>query len=212
MNIKQAIIFDLEGVVIDTEPIWDEINIEFLARRNIKPDLHAIKLQTMGRTIEEGIAVMMKDYGFKGNLTNMVNERRKIAENLLLKEINFIAGFEDFFKSVKDLYQVAVATSMERLFFNDVDKRLNLTHLFNGHIYSIEDIGFVSKPNPEIFLHAAFKLGVKPQDCTVIEDSPHGVTAANRAHMYSIAITTTTTKEKLEHADLIVDKYNEIKI
>jgi HAD superfamily hydrolase (TIGR01509 family) len=209
---KQAIIFDLEGVVIDSEPIWDQINTEFLTKRNINPDVHQIKIHTMGKTMEEAIAIMMQMYNFKGKLKDLVKERRDIAERLLRSEISFIPGFKGFFKKIKPSYKVAVATSMERLFFRDVDDRLKLTRLFEGHIYSIEDIGFVAKPKPDIFLHAAIKLSVEPKACIVIEDSPNGVRAAKSADMYCIALTTSTSKEKLANADEIAVAYSEINI
>ena len=66
------------------------------------------------------------------------------------------------------------------------------------------------KPDPQVFLMAAERLGVDPQHCAVVEDAPAGVEAANRAHMLSIALTGTATRAQLAHADLIVDSLREL--
>jgi beta-phosphoglucomutase len=62
------------------------------------------------------------------------------------------------------------------------------------------------KPDPQVFLLAAERLGVPPTRCAVVEDAPQGVEAANRAGMASIGLTGTTTREKLAHARLVVDR------
>ena len=66
------------------------------------------------------------------------------------------------------------------------------------------------KPSPQAFLLAAEKLGVKPEDCLVIEDAVAGVSAAKRAGMKCIAVTTTNPREKLHEADLVVDSLAEV--
>jgi beta-phosphoglucomutase len=66
------------------------------------------------------------------------------------------------------------------------------------------------KPDPQVFLMAAERLGVSPADCAVIEDAAAGVEAANRAGMTSIALVGTTTRDKLSHARLVVDRLHEL--
>jgi beta-phosphoglucomutase-like phosphatase (HAD superfamily) len=66
------------------------------------------------------------------------------------------------------------------------------------------------KPDPQVFLLAAERLGVPPAACAVIEDAVHGITAANRAGMTSIGLTGTATRDRLEHAQLIVDSLREL--
>jgi beta-phosphoglucomutase len=101
---------------------------------------------------------------------------------------------------------------MERHFLQDVDQRLQLFEMFNGHVYSIEDIGFIPKPKPDIFLYTATQLGVNPVNCAVIEDAPNGIQAANTANMRSIGITASVSRELLVMAGIIVDSFAEIKL
>ena len=66
------------------------------------------------------------------------------------------------------------------------------------------------KPDPQVFQLAASRLGVAPDHCVVVEDAVHGIEAANRAGMKSIALTGTSTREQLASADLIVDSLREL--
>ncbi|OGE37956.1 hypothetical protein A3B45_03900 [Candidatus Daviesbacteria bacterium RIFCSPLOWO2_01_FULL_39_12] len=210
MNKIEAIIFDMEGVVVDTEPLWDEVAKIFLSRRNFIYDRATLKPLMMGRTMEEGIKIWQEHYDFKGDIKQQAEERRQIVRKVFASGSSFVDGFIDFFNSIKDNYKTAIATSSEREFLKLFNERLNLNGLFGNHIYSIADIGHISKPNPDIYLQAAKNLGVPPTLCVGIEDAPNGIEALRRAGMKSVAITTSTTKENLSSADLIVDSFSEI--
>jgi beta-phosphoglucomutase len=213
----KAIIFDLEGTIIDTEEIWDECAKQFLKRHDRIWDREATKHLLMGGTITGGAVIMRDQYKFEGDPATLTPEvlgaeRRAIFEELLGREVEFTPGFREFYDRIQPTYQLAIATSMERQFLNDVDQRLHLTKLFHHHIYSIQDIGFVPKPEPDIFLHTAAQLGAEPAECLVVEDAPLGVEAARRAGMRVAAITFTSTRERLAAADQIVDHFSEIKL
>lgn len=209
-----AILFDLEGTIIDTETIWDECSTEFLRRHGHAYNLEETKHLMMGRTLEEGAAILRDHHGFTGDAKALAQERREIFAELLEKEVQFEPGFEDFFAKIKSDYPVAIATSMERPFLAKVEHHLHLSEYFGEHIYSIADIGFIAKPSPDIFLYAAKKLGVDPASCLVLEDAPHGVTAAKAAGMDCAAVTFSTTRERLTAAgaDQVVDAFDQIKL
>jgi len=206
-----AIIFDLEGVIVDSEKHWDKCAIIFLGRHGFKYEREPHKPLLMGKTLEEGVMIWKKMIGLKGNTKKLAQERRDIIKDLYY-DTNFATGFMSFFKKVSGKYKVGVGTSIERPFLKIVDDKLGITKLFNNQVYSIEDIGFISKPNPDIFLHVANKLRVKPKDCVVFEDSPNGVESAKRAGMICVAITTTTDPKKLSKADLIIDSFSDVKL
>lgn len=209
-----AVIFDLEGVVVDSEPIWTKADLIFLKNHGVEITLEEyeadIKHLLMGLVLRDGIDLIKKHYGFPEDPLALAEERRSIVRSLFGDEVTFIPGFVEFHSSIQDLYPTAVATSLERHFLAPLDKRLLLSERFNGNLYSVEDIGFISKPDPAIFLHVARELQVHPQNCLVIEDAPNGVEAARRAGMRCIALTTSSPKERLVHADLVVDSYQEI--
>lgn len=212
MSKTTAIIFDLEGVIVDSEPLWSKADEEFLKRHNIPFGEYEEfwKPQLMGRSLPEGADMLRKHYGLKGSVEELTQTRRDIVKELFAEELTFIDGFTDFFGSILGLHKLGIATALEKKFIESVNSRLKLTSMFGKHIYSIEDIGFISKPNPDIFLHVAKKLKVDPINCIVVEDAPNGVEAAKRAGMKCIAITTSTTREKLGQADLVIDNYTQV--
>lgn len=211
---KKAIIFDLEGVIVDTEPLWSRADEEFLKRHNLPFTNYEIdwKPKLMGRNLVEGATMFRDCFEIVETAEELAKQRREIARELFISELKFITGFETFFVATSTKYKMGVATSLERSFLASIDSRIGLSTMFDNHVYSAEDIGFISKPNPGIFLHAAKKLGVKHFDCIVVEDSPLGIEAAKRAGMRCIAITTSTTRDRLSHADFIVDAYSEIDV
>jgi len=209
-----AVIFDLEGVVIDSEPIWTKADLIFLKNHGVEISSEeygaGIKQLLMGLVLRDGIALMKKYYGFPEDPVALAEERRGIVRSLFGDEVTFIPGFVEFHRGIRDTYQTAVATSLERYFLASLDRKLELSERFKGNLHSVEDIGFISKPDPAIFLHAARVLQVNPQNCLVIEDAPNGIEAARRAGMRCIALTTSSPRERLMKADLIVDRYEEV--
>lgn len=205
-----TIIFDAEGVVIDTETIWDRGQEEFLHRRGFVYDRERIKPLLTGRTLVEGVRVMQEAYGFGGDPDDLARERADIVRELFATEVGFIDGFEAFYEKVRDSYKTCIATAMDRDLLTLVVRHLGLSQLFAGHIYTVADVGFRSKPNPDVFLYAAKQLASEPDTCVVIEDAPHGIEAARRAGMRSIGISTTYEHDKLLAADVVVDGFGEI--
>jgi HAD superfamily hydrolase (TIGR01509 family) len=205
-----TIIFDAEGIVIDTETIWDKGQAIFLQRRGFVYDRERIKPLLTGRTLAEGVEVMKQAYRFDGDTEALARERADIVRELFMHETTFIDGFLPFFATVRDHYKTCIATAMDQELLKLVDQHLNLSTLFENRIYTLDKVGFRSKPNPDIFLYAAQQLGSAPENCVVIEDAPHGIDAAKRAGMRCIAISTTYDAGKLQLADLIVNAYAEI--
>lgn len=205
-----TIIFDCEGVVIDTETIWDKGQEEFLGRRGYSYDRSRIKPLLTGRTILEGVHVMQNIYGFDGDPATLAKERMDIVEKLLCSEATLIKGFHSFFSKIHNCYKTCIATSMDKFLLNLVDERLGLSRMFNGKIFTLADVQYRSKPNPDIFLYAANCLSSEPSRCMVIEDSPYGLEAAHRAGMKCTAITTTYPANLLMVADIVVNTFSQI--
>jgi len=142
---------------------------------------------------------------------NIALERKEIIDELFDRSIHFIDGFMPFITWLKTTnLKKGVATAMNKHLMTKVERQLNLRDHFQEHIYFIEDVGNRSKPEPDVFLFAAEKLNVDPQNCLVIEDAPHGIEAAKRAGMTNIGIATTFTKEHLKEADFAAADFLEI--
>jgi len=212
LNHIRGIIFDAEGVVVDTEILWDKSQEILLGRRGLAYDRVYLKPRMAGQTLLEGADLMVKYYHLDERPEDIAKERKELIYDLFEHEMSYMHGFLAFFNSLKNNgLKKGIATAMEKVLMEKVEKKLNLTKLFGSHIYFIEDVGNKSKPAPDVFLFAAEKMGVKPSECLVIEDAPHGIEAANRAGMISIGLTTTFKKELLTRANFIAENYLDIK-
>jgi beta-phosphoglucomutase len=207
-----TIIFDNEGVIVDTERVWDKELEIFLGRRGIEYDKARIKHLLSGKSIKDGVNILKLEYSITGDERVLFNERHAIVKNLLKADISFIEGFRDFYKVVKNEYKTCIATSMDEELLNIINKRLFLSRLFGGNIYTLKQVGYKSKPCPDIFLYAAKELKSNPDNCLVIEDSPNGIEAALNAGMKCIGLATTYPDEKLKNADFIVKSFSEINL
>lgn len=206
----EAIIFDMDGVVLDSERLFDQANEQFLQRFGKKYDRKKIKPLLSGRTLLESTQLLMEKYGITGDVEALTQERLERRKQVYA-EATFIPGFLEFLKFVEGYpFRKAIATSTSTELIEIADRRLQLTQKFNGHIYSVSSIGCHSKPAPDIFLYTAEKLQTSPESCVVIEDATLGVQAALAAQMKVIGITTTYSRIQLSGATFIVDSYKEI--
>ena len=205
-----GILFDAEGVVIDTEPIWDESQKQFLSRRGISYERTKLKPLLSGRTLAEGCAIMQSLYSYPGRIEDHIEERRKLMLNLMSTQTSFIEGFQPFWEEIRAHYKAALATAMDVELFDIVDRRLGLRALFQGNVSTLRDVQFRSKPNPDLFLYAANKLGLPSNRCAVIEDAPLGIKGALNAGMLAVGLTTTYEAGLLSEAHWICSSFKEI--
>ncbi len=208
----KAIIFDAEGVVVDTEILWDKSQEVLLERRGLKYDREYLKPKMAGQTLLEGAQLMVDYYKLDEDAQLIAQERKELIHDLFENEINYIDGFLQFMDTLKTTgLAISIATAMDKILMKKVEAKLKLSQIFSEHIYFIEDAGNKSKPEPDVFLLAANKMGINPSSCLVLEDAPHGIEAASRAGMQSIGITTTFSKAHLAEASFVVDNFKEIR-
>jgi beta-phosphoglucomutase len=204
-----TVIFDGEGVVIDTEGAWDLAQEEFLRRRGLSYDRARLKPLLTGRSSAEGIEVLRRTYRLEEDPAAMELERREIMKERLAEGVRYVEGFERFFERISGLYKTGLATAMDLDLFEIADACLNLRGLFSGNVFTL---GYSrrAKPNPDLFLHAAREMGTPAPNCVVIEDSPYGIEAAKRAGMASIGLAGTYAEQLLQDADIVVKSFDEI--
>jgi beta-phosphoglucomutase len=207
----EAILFDCDGVVLDSETIWDRCETEFLRRRGIAFDIARTKPLITGLGQRAGVLLLQEQYGVEGDPDALVLERLEIIRELFEREVRFTAGFPEFYEEkVRGRYATCIATSMPQELFAVADRKLGISRFFDGRVYFPSHVGGRAKPAPDIFLYAAAQLGVPPERCLVLEDSPRGLEAARRAGMTSIGLATTHEKALLAGADRVVESFSEI--
>jgi beta-phosphoglucomutase-like phosphatase (HAD superfamily) len=205
-----AIVFDAEGVVVDTEPIWDDVQAEFLARRGIPYDRSLLKPLLSGRTVIASTRIFKSRFGLKGSTPDLARERIELMRARLSDGVRFLPGFVEFYARVANSYDIAIATSLDPDLLSIVDRELGLTAMFNGVVVTSADVQGRGKPKPDIFVHAAYLLGDPVERCLVLEDSPSGIRAALAARMYAVGLTSTHTAHELAEADHVVSSFTEI--
>ncbi|OHA02643.1 MAG: hypothetical protein A3J58_02845 [Candidatus Sungbacteria bacterium RIFCSPHIGHO2_02_FULL_52_23] len=212
MNWK-AIIFDMDGVVIDSERLYDIADAEFFQAHGKVFEKDRIVPLIAGKSLMDSTAIVKEMYNFEGDVSVLTGERRKLVHSIYGKALTFIKGFSEFHhEAIRHGITTCIATASDDTLLALADRRLGLSEIFGaGRIFKISDVGNKSKPDPAIFLYAAERLGFKPAECVVIEDAPNGVAAAKNAGMYCIALTTTRPREELGMADVVLDSYQDIK-
>lgn len=155
--------------------------------------------------------VIKKELKLKGDEVDkaLADKLLYFEEIVETKGIYPIPYAEDLLKTVRAFpVKIALATSSRRMKMLMVMEKLNFLQYFE-QVVTGEEV-HKSKPAPDIFLRAAEKLNLAPEQCIVIEDASTGVTAAKSAGMKCIAITTTHDRNQLQHADLVIDTFKEI--
>ena len=208
----KAVIFDMDGVIIDSEPFYLVIGMELYKKLNINitKDEHrsftGVSNTNMWTTIKN-------NYGLKETVNELVEIQNKANIEYLEKKIEKpISGVIEILESLrKNEIKIALASSSSMEIIRMVLEKLKVTEYFQA-IESGENLE-KSKPAPDIFLNAAEMLQVEPECCIVIEDSNHGVTAAKAAGMKCIGFQNPNSgNQNLEAADLIVDSLEDLNL
>lgn len=213
MNYK-AIIFDMDGTIINSEKIWEEANRRILERRGIAyvGELkQEISSRLAGLATHKSCRIIKDIVKLPDPVETLICEVNATADALYAEGIEFIHGFADFHSKLAPLHvKSAVATNAGEMTIALTNKALNLAQFFGEHVYGISCVGGVCKPDPAIYLHAAEKLGIHPNECIAIEDSAHGVAAARAAGMYCVGIRTSHDKHQTRDAHHAIDSYHEV--
>jgi len=206
---KFAILFDMDGVIIDSNPFHKIALKQFCQQHGHDLTDEELRLKIYGRTNKDWIPnlfgalapQLVAQYG---------EEKEAMFREIYKHDIKPVDGLIEFLDELdRNSIPRAIATSAPR---SNVDFTLKYTGT-GKYFETILDEAFVmrGKPDPEIYLKAARALGFKPQDCIVIEDSLSGVQAGKAAGCKVVAITTTHTPEELSITDLIISDFKTLR-
>lgn len=172
-----AVLFDMDGVLLDTEPLYTVAYDRMLAPYSAKLDPE-LKRQMMGRPALFSASLAIRKYGVPMTPEEFLERRRPILEELV-REAPAIRGAEDFVRGlVRRGVRTAVATSTARPLFETKTARHPWFSLFDVTVCGDDPDLRRPKPAPDIFLLAADRLGVRAEECLIFEDSPTGIEAA----------------------------------
>ena len=206
-----AIIFDMDGTMIDSMPWHAKAWVEFTRRRGMVIDVPDLMVRTTGRNGTECIRELLGREVSQDEADALTREKEDIYQALFAPQFAEVAGFRNFAAQVRQRgVQVAVGTAGDAH-----NVQFALQHLALEHVPPVivrGDEGLRGKPHPDIFLEAARRVAATPAHCIVFEDAPFGIEAARRAGMRAVGICTTNTPEELAgpHVITCVRDYNEL--
>lgn len=204
-----TVIFDMDGVMIDSEPLWEKTERILLARRNIdySPDYRD---KIVGLNQRDSGRLLVDTFNLEETVDDIINERISILTSIYENELEVIPALVPLLKRLgEEGYRLAVASSSPLRVVNFVLDMFSLHDHFLA-VVSGESVGN-GKPHPDIYIHTAETLGVTPAECVAIEDSINGLRSAKGAGMHCIAIPDKRlTPDQFRSADVILDNLEEL--
>jgi HAD superfamily hydrolase (TIGR01509 family) len=197
-----SILWDMDGVLADTAEVHYQTWNNFLADYGVQLSPEQFK-SIFGMKNQDFLPAVL-GYTPSTEWLNQASEtKEKSFRDFMDGNVHIFPGVLDLLKRFKGLgFKQAVASSAPIENIDAVVDHLNIRSYFEA---LVSPIGIASKPEPDIFLHAAELLHATPDQCLVIEDSIHGITAARRAHMKVLAVANSYPPEKLKEADKVVN-------
>ena len=198
----RALLFDLDGTLIDSMPHHHDAWARWYARRGIVMDEGGSFAATAGRTNAEILLELFPEHTVEEHIS-MADEKEAIYRELAAASLGLIGGADTFCEAARHAgMRMAVCTA---------STPLNMELAFERHgidrwvetVASPAD-GLRGKPHPDIFLEAARRLDIAPGDCVVFEDAPLGIEGARRAGMKAVALTTTLPAEAFAGFDNVI--------
>jgi HAD superfamily hydrolase (TIGR01509 family) len=209
--LSRAVLFDMDGVLVDAEPEYRKIEGEIFIRLGIVPTDEDLK-GNVGKGMLDVWTEFKKKYGFEEDPEELVGFEARAAREIYLSErLRPVRPAVELLKScARSGLKVAVATSS---FGENAENAIDQLCL-KIHVDAIVSGEMVSrtKPSPDIFLLAAELLGSAPQECVVIEDSENGVIAAKAAGMKVIGYKAPGSLQDLSQANIVVESLKELSV
>ncbi|MEZ6122027.1 MAG: HAD family phosphatase [Planctomycetaceae bacterium] len=199
----RAVVFDLDGLMLNTEDIFDLAGRELLARRGLEMTSE-IHHSMLGRRPDEAFQALKDLTGISDAISDLKLETRELFASIAEHHLAVMPGLTDLLDYIEDLQLPrAVATSSPRDYMQDLLSRFGLLHRFHLTL-TAEDVTH-GKPHPEIYLTAAARLSVDPSEVLVLEDSETGTRAAAAAGTYAVSVPNRhTAAGNFEIADAVV--------
>ncbi len=206
-----TVIFDMDGVIFDTERLYIDSCVEIGNKYGIK-DVEEACYKCIGVTSEASARIMLDFYGEDFPLEKFRDEVYELFKKSFEEKLPVKNGTEELLKYLKEkAVKIGIASSTSK---SGVERELaqaGLIDYFDEIVCG--DMVEKSKPNPDIFLKAAEVLGSRPEDCIVIEDSFNGIRAAHNAGMFCFMVPDILQPddEMKEKASAIMDSLDEVR-
>ncbi len=200
----KGIIFDMDGVIADTEKTHCEVDQIILKPYGIDIDADTLERRFAGMKMDEIITQIFKEHNVDSPVEPVVKQKWDTMTELAKKSVAPIPGVVELINNFhKNNFPMAVASSSIRGYINVVLNTIGVYPKFKS-VVSGDDV-VDGKPDPSIFLLASKNIGIKPEECLVFEDGISGMIAAKRAGMRCVAISNDPNREL--PADKVVNSF-----
>ena len=198
----EAIIFDFDGVIFDTEPLWFKAAINTLKKLEYKFDKKIIYKDTIGVTNDRVFELLLNKKIDKKNLRKIYSAYNKESKKIFQRKLNPFANLKTFLKKYN--FEKFIVSNSEYDFINDLLVKSDLKKYFKSeNIISCTKLGL--KPKPDGYIKAIKKIKKNKKKILVIEDSENGITAAKNAKISNILRFTNNNfnfSKKIIHKDI----------
>jgi len=206
----EAVIWDMDGVIADTASFHLSAWQEIFGKRGVKFTEGDFR-HSFGRRNDTIIRKTLGEQIAQDEIEAIAGEKEATFRRMIGQKIRPLPGAVELLQSLKQNgVKMALASSTPIENIRLITGSLGIANCFQAIVTGHEVTE--GKPSPQVFLMAAQRLGVEPENCVVIEDAVAGVTAAKRAGMHCVAVTSTHSRQSLKQADLIVKTLEEISI
>jgi beta-phosphoglucomutase family hydrolase len=210
MSKTPGVIFDMDGVIVHSNPAHKKAIQNFCKKHNQDVSQKFLENRLYGRTNKEWIPELFGQIS-DDRLKELADEKEQMFRDMFSPEDNIVEGIHEFLDKLEENnIPMAVATSapgenadyiLSRLYITDYfDIVLDSSHVKTG------------KPDPEVYLKTAKALGKEPANCIVFEDSVSGVAAGRKAGASVVGVTTTHSKEELAPCSLVIENFKSLSL
>jgi len=206
----EAVVFDMDGVLIESEEVWDAVRRAYVAEQggtygeDIQRAVMGMSSPEWSRHLHEAAGVPAEPQAINDEVL-----RRMLAS--FHEHLPLIDGAADAVRRLGQHFQLAVASSSNRPLIDTVLEVAGLAECFSATVSS-EEVPR-GKPAPDVYLEAARRLGIAAERCAAVEDSHNGIRSAHAAGMFVIAIPNRSyppDSEALAHADVVIPSIDEL--
>lgn len=206
---KYAVIFDMDGVIADTNPYHTKAFERFFDKYNVPYSLADFEEHMYGKHNSYTMQYFFKRDIPQEEFLTLEMEKEGLFRELYKEKAEAIAGFVPFLHQLREIgFKTAVATSAPKANLDLIVDTLGIREHMDS-ILTAEDVT-KHKPDPQVYLKSADILGLPPENCLVFEDSYTGVTAGQAAGMEVVAVLSTHSKDELPPCKYYINDYTDL--
>ncbi len=203
----RGIIFDLDGVVIDSEPLYQKVEIKLFGEYGIEIPDKDWKL-FRGCTEEDFYTLSMERFQIQEDRETFMKKGRNYLFDEFDNSLEFNTGFIDLINRISGKFKSGLVTASPASVFKYIDQKLNINQFFK-HIITAEDTER-SKPHPDPYLKMMDIMKIPPEDTIIIEDSIHGMNSAISAGGIVVGLTGSVPIEDMPNPNIVIETLDEL--